>query len=115
MDVMLRGERGAVEGLVLMATFGLAALTLVLALVAGVLIGHERARTAADFAALAGAQTQECAAAQEAAKRNGAALRSCTLDNAEVRVVISIPTHARAALARIGIPSAFLASAHAGL
>lgn len=109
----LRSDRGAIEGFVVIAMLGLTLFAVVVAFVASMFIRHEQARTAADFAALAAAQTQECAAAAEAAKRNGAALRSCTLDDVDARVTVSIPSGYGELLLDAGAPLGFLASAHA--
>lgn len=111
----IHDDRGAIEGFVIATMLALTAFTVLFAIIAGVFIRHEQARTAADFAALAAAQTQECAAADEAAKRNGAALRSCALDLTEARVTVAAPSRYGPALISVGAPREFVAYAHAKL
>lgn len=111
----LGNDRGAIEGFVLLALFALTGFTVVLAVVASVFINHERARTAADFAALAASQTQGCEVAAKAAERNGATLQSCTVDAVDVRVTVALDSRLGGVLAAIGAPQHYLASAHAQL
>lgn len=113
MVIQIRDDGGAVEGFVVIVLSALTGITVVLAVVASMFINHERARTAADFAALAASQTQECTAAAEVAKRNGAALQSCTVDEVEAQVTVSLPTRLGRLLTAAGAPQQFLASAHA--
>lgn len=93
-----RSDDGAatVFGLALVAllvTVGLAG-----AVVAGAVLAHRRAQSAADLAALAAAQAAQgagdpCAAAARVARRNHAVLGSCTMDGwaALVRVHVDGP------------------------
>lgn len=106
-------DRGAIEGFVLLVLFALTGFTVVLAVVASVFINHERARTAADFAALAASQTQNCADAAKAAERNGATLRACTVDAVDARVTVALDSRLAGPLLAIGAPQHYLASAHA--
>jgi secretion/DNA translocation related TadE-like protein len=109
----LRSDAGAIEGFVMIALFALTGFAVVIAVVGSVFIHHERARTAADFAALAAAQSLECSLATRAARHNGATLRSCTVDEAEARVTVAVPSGIGGWLTSVGAPQQYLASAHA--
>lgn len=84
-------QRGSAVPLVVAALALLATVTLLIAGLGGALIGQRRAETAADLAALAGAQAASrggdaCAAAARAAGLNGAVLRRCTREGSDVWV-----------------------------
>lgn len=111
----LRDDAGAIEGFVIIVLLSLTGFAVVLALVASVFINHERARIAADFAALAASQAQDCTVASEAARRNGATLLSCALDAVDARVRIALPSRLGGLLAAAGAPAQYEASAHAQL
>lgn len=107
-------DRGATEPLVLPAAMALAATSILVAWVGQFAILHERARTAADFAALAALDSgRGCQAAAEAATRNHASLTQCVSDGGSARVSVVIPSNASAWLRRAGIPEEFTASARA--
>jgi secretion/DNA translocation related TadE-like protein len=89
-----KGEQGAgtvlavaMIGIVVTVTVGTAGAV-------GVVAGHRRAQSAADLSALAGATTLQsggdpCQRADAIAGRNGAELRRCQVDGAEVVVVVA--------------------------
>jgi secretion/DNA translocation related TadE-like protein len=110
---LLRADVGALEGFVLMALCALTSLAVVVAFLASLFIGREQARTAADMAALAAAQTQDCTIAAESARRNGAALRSCRLDGVDAYVSVEMPTRLGGFLISAGAPRQYRAMAHA--
>lgn len=109
-------DRGAVEPFVLPIVGGLTAVTLLVAAVAGLLVGHQRANAAADLTALAAVTAADpCSAARTAALRNGARLETCTAGAADVHVIVSVPSGAAPLLRRAGAPEKLLAGAHASL
>ncbi len=111
---MVKRDAGAIEAFVLMAVLTLTALTMMIGALSALTSRHEQARAAADFAALSALQSPDgCAAADVAARRNGARLESCQLAESDVRVVASVPTGISSALLRIGVPARFVAQAHA--
>jgi len=109
----LHCDRGAMEGYLMIALCALTGFTAVVALVASLFIRHEQAHTAADLSALAAAQSGDCTVAAEAARRNGASLRTCTLRDADAFVAIATPTMLGRFLDSAGAPREFTASAHA--
>lgn len=111
----LRAEDGALEGFVILAIGGLALFAAVVAVCGGVFIQHERARTAADFAALAAAQALDCAVASTVAARNGAQVLTCEVTDAEARVVVTMPTGFGPWLAADGRLSRYTAGARASI
>lgn len=92
---MTRGERGAATVLV---TAVLGVLTLVgaaLGVVAGLVVAHRAAQSAADLAALAGATAvahsgDGCAAARRVASANEADLTGCAVLGRDVRVSVMV-------------------------
>lgn len=79
---------GLVAVLLLVATLGASA--------AVVVIVHRRAQAAADLSALGAAAAAQvgkdgCAAAADLAQRNGARLRSCTVNGTRADVVVEVP------------------------
>lgn len=100
-------------------------LVLVIAFLGGLLVlagtaraVGERARGAADLAALAGARAQgenadACAAARSSAGLNGVEVTSCRVTGDEVEFVVSVEV--RAALRLAGTEHWFPARAHAGM
>lgn len=92
------GERGAATVLVV-AMAGLLMLVGAAAGVVGaILVAHRAAQSAADLAALAGAETladhsgrDPCATAGEVAAANDAVLTSCTVADADVVVSVTVP------------------------
>ena len=113
------GERGsatvlmaAVMGVVV--TLGAAAM-----LVAGYLVGHHRARSAADLAALSGAAAyarggDACDQAKRIARQNGAEATSCTLVGDEIDFVVTVRTAVPGRSRLPGLPRTVEAEAHAG-
>lgn len=90
-----RDDGGAATVLVLAVAGLLMFLTLALAGVAGLVAAQRGVQSAADLAALAGAEAlagagDPCAAAGRAAGRNGAVLVACTIDGTDVRVRLSL-------------------------
>ena len=108
------GERGSVT-LFALAVLGLLILVgAALGVVAAMLHAHRVAQSAADLAALAGAQAlvqggDPCPAAQTVAVANGAHLDRCTVGGADVRLQVTVAgprwlgqRHDLVALARAG-------------
>lgn len=109
----LHVDTGALEGFVLISLCALSSFAVVVAFLASIFIGREQTRTAADLSALAAAQTQDCAIAEETARRNGAALRSCRLEGVDAYVSVEMPTRLGAFLINAGAPRQYIAMAHA--
>lgn len=93
-----RDEHGVatVWGLALLAL--LTAVALVAVAVVSVVAGHRRAQAGADLAALAGAGAQRdgdaaCRVAGGIAADNGSELTACTIEGAQVRVVVQVRVH----------------------
>jgi secretion/DNA translocation related TadE-like protein len=91
-----RSERGS--GTLLMTAAALLVLVCGLAVVlwSAVSTAHHRAATAADLAALSGAQAVQsdedpCATARRIAGKQGASLDSCTVSGEEVSVTAGVP------------------------
>jgi uncharacterized membrane protein len=103
------------EGYLMIALCALAGFTAVVALVASLFIRREQVQAAADLAALAAVQSQECEVAAEAARRNGASLRACTVHDAEALVTVATPSLLGDFLLSAGAPREYLASAHAAV
>lgn len=108
-------DLGAIEALVVLALAALAGFSLVIAVCGAFFVGHERTRSAADLAALAGAASQDCAVARETALRNGATLRSCALVDNQAEVAVSRSTGFGAVLLTAGAPAEHQAVARAEL
>ena len=73
---------------------------------------YQRARTAADLAALAAAGSQlPCDTARAVASRNGAVLMRCVMEQGNALVTVSMPTGMRT----FALPSRIEVSARAGL
>ncbi len=93
---MIRRERGAGSVLMLAAIMMVVVALLVAATVGSGLAARQRAAAAADLAALAAAEELSgvpgeapCQAAERVSRANGAELRQCVLDGAEVEVAAS--------------------------
>lgn len=92
-----RRERGSGTLWVVVAIAVLAAFATGAATVGAAVVTRHRASSAADFAALAGADAlahgaaSPCAAALRVAVRYGAALTSCTTSGMVVEVVVALP------------------------
>lgn len=91
-----RGERGAatVFGVVLIGL--LVSFTIACCVVGSVVSRHRRAESAADLAALAGAQELQsggdgCAGAARIARANGAHLQTCRITGFDVVVSVRVP------------------------
>ncbi|MCL6422418.1 hypothetical protein Bequi_03300 [Brachybacterium sp. JHP9] len=111
----LRSETGSGAAGLLAWTGTLSALLAVLVLAGQALLAQAAADTAADLSALAGADAlaaataDPCAIAAEAARRNAAELRGCTVQGADVLVQVRVPAGALPpvqAQARAGPPPA---------
>lgn len=92
---MTRGERGSASMLVVTVAGVLVLVATALVVVAGMVGAHRRAQSAADLAALAGAQAQArgddgCAVAGELARANDAVLRSCRVVGDDVWVEVTV-------------------------
>jgi secretion/DNA translocation related TadE-like protein len=90
-----RDERGAVTVLAVAMLGVLLLLTAALAVGEAMIVAHRRAQSAADLAALAGAQAIQqaqdaCAAASAVAAANGAELTGCAVETYEVRVTARV-------------------------
>lgn len=91
----LRGERGAASVLVLAVTGLLVLVGAALSVVAAMVVDHRSAQSAADLAALAGAQAEAqggsgCAVAARVAAANGAVLTACSVADREVRLRVLV-------------------------
>jgi secretion/DNA translocation related TadE-like protein len=113
------GERGsatvlmaAVMGVVV--TLGAAAMV-----IAGYLVGHHRARSAADLAALSGAAAHAhgedaCDQARRIAAQNGANVTSCARAGDDIDFVITVRTTVPVRSRLPGLPRSVEGEAHAG-
>jgi secretion/DNA translocation related TadE-like protein len=100
--VSRRDERGAATLLVLVMVGVLATMAVAGAVIGGILVGQRRASSAADLAALAGAEalragggsvvagSAACDDARHVATMNGAQLRSCRASGAEVELEVVV-------------------------
>ena len=87
--------------------------------IAGYLVGHHRARAAADLAALSGAVAyargeNACHQARRIAPQNGATVASCTRVGDEVDFVVTVRTAVAVRSRLPGLPRTVEAEAHAG-
>jgi secretion/DNA translocation related TadE-like protein len=87
--------------------------------IAGYLVGHHRARSAADLAALSGAAAfargeDACDHARRIAPQNGAKVISCTRVGDEIDFVVTVRTAVPARSGLPGLPRTVEAEAHAG-
>jgi secretion/DNA translocation related TadE-like protein len=87
--------------------------------IAGYLVGHHRARAAADLAALSGAVAHAsgddaCAQARRIAPQNGARVTSCTLVGDDIDFVVTVRTAVSVRSRLPGLPRTVEAEAHAG-
>ncbi|MGY1759966.1 Rv3654c family TadE-like protein [Geodermatophilus sp. SYSU D00805] len=94
----MSGERGSATVWVIALAGVLAAIGVAAVLVGAAVVGRHRATTAADLAALAGAERAvrgdpgACAVVGEVAGANGARLTACTVgDGAVVEVAVAVP------------------------
>lgn len=115
----LRDDRGSASLLMV----GVMAVVVVLAsaslVVAGYLVGHHRARAAADLAALGAATTFQqgadgCAVARRTARHNGARMTRCDRVGDEVAFVVTVEVAVAVATPVPGLPTSIVARAHAG-
>jgi secretion/DNA translocation related TadE-like protein len=102
----------AIMGVVV--TLGAAAMV-----ITGYLIGHHRARAAADLAALSGAAAyvrgqDACDQARQIARKNGAKLISCIRVGDDLDFVVTVRTAVPAPSRLPGLPRTAEAEAHAG-
>lgn len=115
---MSRNERGAATLLVAVALLVLGLVTALLVLAGVARATGERARGAADLAALAGAEAlalnrDACAAARASAAANGSELTDCAVVGDEVEYAVSVSVRARLAVA--DLEHGFAAHANAGV
>lgn len=113
------GERGSATVLMaaimgVVVTLGAAAMV-----VAGYLVAHHQARSAADLAALSGAAAYSrgadaCNHARRVSRQNGAELTSCTRVGDEVDFVVTARTTVPVRIGLPGLPRNVEAEAHAG-
>jgi secretion/DNA translocation related TadE-like protein len=113
------GEHGSATVLMaaimgVVVTLGAAAMV-----IAGYLVGHHRARSAADLAALSGAVAHSrgedaCDGARRIARQNGARVTGCTRVGDEVDFVVTVRTAVPVRSRLPGLPRAVEAEAHAG-
>ena len=95
-------ERGSATVLALGLIGALASLGVAALVLGSAVIASQRARAAADLAALAGASQvlrgapagQACHAAARVARTNGGHVTSCTVDGSSLRVVVGVPADA---------------------
>lgn len=91
-------ERGSATLLVVGAIASIMTLTTSALVLAAVIVATHQARSAADLAALAGAQRLEdavaedaaCAEARRVAQRNRAQLRGCAVDGMDLEVIVAV-------------------------
>jgi secretion/DNA translocation related TadE-like protein len=103
---------GAIMGVV--ATLGAVAMV-----VAGYLVAHHQARSAADLAAVSGAAAytrgaDACDQARRISQQNGAKLTSCTRVGDEIEFVVTVRTTVPVRAGMPGLPRNVEAEAHAG-
>ena len=113
------GERGSATVLMaaimgVVVTLGAAAMV-----IAGYLVGHHRARSAADLAALSGAVAHArgedaCDQARRIAPQNGAKVTSCARVGDDIDFVITVRTTVPVRSRLPGLPRRVEAEAHAG-
>ena len=87
--------------------------------IAGYLVGHHRARAAADLAALSGAVghargENACDQARRIASQNGARVISCARVGDEIDFVVTVRTAVAVRSRLPGLPQTVEAEAHAG-
>lgn len=87
--------------------------------VAGYVVGHHRARAAADLAALSGAAAyaagrDACAEARRAARTNGAAVTRCQRVGDDIDFVVTVRTAVEIRARLAGLPRRIEAEAYAG-
>ena len=110
-------DRGSTTTIALALSCIVIALGLTLSMMALVLVAGERARTAADFAALGAARDttgKPCAAAADIAQRNRATIIDCTVVGADVRVAARVDLPEGAGVLRALLPRYVIQRAHAG-
>ena len=114
-----RGERGS--GTVLMGAIMsvVVALAATATVVAGYLVSHHRARSAADLAALSGAAAyargdDPCDQARRTARRNGARVTRCEQVGDPVDFVVTVRVVVEVRLRSPGLPRRVDGEAHAG-
>lgn len=88
-------ERGAATVQVLMIACLLVMIGCALGAVGGLVVAHRRAQAAADLAALAGARAlmsgaEPCSEAARVARLNGATVRGCSMQAADVLVEVTV-------------------------
>jgi secretion/DNA translocation related TadE-like protein len=96
------------------ATLGVVAMV-----IAGYLVGHHQARSAADLAALSGAAAYSrgedaCDQARRVARQNGAKVVNCTQVGDEIDFVVTVRTAVPIHTRLPGLPRIVEAEAHAG-
>ncbi len=92
---MSRGERGSATLFAVAVTGVLLLIGAALGVVAAMVHAHRTAQSAADLAALAGAQAQTrgrdpCSVAMRVATANGASLDSCAVAGSDVQVQVTV-------------------------
>jgi secretion/DNA translocation related TadE-like protein len=112
-------ERGSAAVLMVAILGVVVALAAAAMVITGYLIGHHRARLAADLAALSGAAAyvrgqDACDEAREIARRNGAKLISCTRVGDDLDFVVTVRTAVPAPSRLPGLPQTVEAEAYAG-
>ena len=87
--------------------------------IAGYLVGHHRARAAADLAALSGAAAHvraedACSQARRIARQNGATVVRCSWVGDDIDFVVTVRTAVSTVSRLPGLPRTMEAEAHAG-
>ena len=87
--------------------------------IAGYLVGHHRARSAADLAALSGAAAHVrgedvCGQARRIARQNGATVTRCSWVGDDIDFVVTVRTAVSTPSRLPGLPRTVEAEAHAG-
>jgi secretion/DNA translocation related TadE-like protein len=87
--------------------------------IAGYLVGHHRARSAADLAALSGAAAHVrgedvCGQARQIARQNGARVIRCSWVGDDIEFVVTVRTSVSTPSRLPGLPRSVEGEAHAG-
>lgn len=114
-----RDQRGSASVLMMAVMGVVVTLAAAAILIAGYLVAHHRARSAADLAALSGAAAyargaEACDQAKATARQNGARVTRCDRVGDEVDHVVTVRVVVEVATRWPGLPRRVEAEAHAG-
>jgi secretion/DNA translocation related TadE-like protein len=113
------GEQGSATVLMAAVMGVVVSMGAAVTVVAGYLVAHHQARSAADLAALSGAAAytrgeDACGQARRIAQQNGAKATSCARVGDEIDFVVTVRTAVPAQTRLPGLPRVVEAEAHAG-